>query len=227
MYLRWMAAGLAIGLGVSSVEAADITLPSFPDLQIRSGYDWSGPYVGAHLAHGWGLSPNSYLYGTWLPDGDIAYQGFAGGIHAGYQRQFGNVVVGAEADLTGGSIRGDDAQTAGFVNEIEISGLGTLRGRLGFAQDNFLVFATGGLAVADFYKRDLTNGASGRHFAPGWTLGGGVEVALTDNIRLRAEYQYIRLDTVETGLAGNFGGYLHRADAPALNVLRVGASYAF
>ncbi|HTN63062.1 MAG TPA: outer membrane beta-barrel protein, partial [Devosia sp.] len=161
-------------------------------------------------------------------DGDIDYEGLTGGLHAGYQAQFNSLVFGAEADLSLGGLKGNDSQFAGFVNEIEIDMIGTLRGRLGFAHDNFMIFATGGLAGAALNKRDITNQFSNRNFATGWALGAGVEVALTDNLRARAEYQYITLDPVETGIvAASGGGYMHRADAPSINIIRGGLSYAF
>ena len=42
------------------------------------------------------------------------------------------------------------------------------------------------------------------------------------------EYLHIRLGDVETGIYVNgLGGYLHRANAPAVNLLRAGVSYSF
>lgn len=196
-----------------------------------TAYDWSGSYLGAHLGYGLGRSANHWAPTTsdpWTIDGDIDFNGANAGVHAGYQAQFGNVVVGAEADLSGAHMIGNDAQFAGLVNEIEVSMLGTLRGRIGLAYDGFLLFATGGVAAADLYKRDLDNQYSSRNFTTGAVLGAGLEVALTDNVRVRAEYQHIWLDRVDAGIIGaSGGGYLHRADNPSLDIVRAGVSYAF
>jgi outer membrane immunogenic protein len=225
------ALGCFLSLGITGAAAADPALSDFALRDSISAYDWSGSYVGGFVGYGSGMSANSWSptsVGPWLPDGDISYASLTGGLYAGYQQQFGNFVVGGEADLGFGQMRGDDSQAGGFVNQIEIGTIGTLRGRLGFAADNFMVFATGGAAIGDLYKRDLTNQFSGRNFAAGWTIGGGVEMALTGNLRARAEYQYVRFAPVETGIvAAGGGGYMHRADDPSIHMLRAGLSYAF
>lgn len=232
MNQRALAVTILLGaLPAGAAHAADLSGLYAAAPMATSSYDWSGPYIGVHLGYGSGMSANHWAVtslGPWTPDGDINYSGFAGGVHAGYQKQFGSFVLGAEADLSGGSIRGDDAQFAGFVNEIEITTLGTLRGRVGLAYDSFMVFATGGVALADLYKRDLDNQFSSRNFTTGLVAGLGVEAALTDNVRVRAEYQHVWLDRVDAGVIGaGGGGYMHRADNPSLDIVRAGISYAF
>jgi outer membrane immunogenic protein len=74
----------------------------------------------------------------------------------------------------------------------------------------------------------LDGATSTPQLALGWVLGGGVEVALDEYWSLRAEYQHIELGNVETAIYANGGGgYIHRANAPALDLLRVGANYRF
>ena len=72
---------------------------------------------------------------------------------------------------------------------------GAVRGRLGYAFDRFLVYGAGGLAYAD--QEVSARGAAGGcangsddTIAVGWTVGGGVEAALTDNVTARVEYRY-------------------------------------
>ncbi len=213
---------------VPGAKAAD-TYPAFDGRGSygQSGYDWSGAYIGGHVGYGWGGASNDFLHVvtlTWDPDGDIAYQSVTGGLQAGYQQQHGNMVFGVEADLGLGRFVGDDSQAAGRINEIEINALGTLRGRLGWAADNLLVYGTAGLAAASFAKREAGDPPIAAQLATGWTAGGGAELALDEHWRVRAEYLHIRLGDVETFIPA---GYRHRANAPSVNLLRAGISYSF
>lgn len=102
------------------------------------------------------------------------------------------MVFGVEADLGLGRFVGDDSQAAGRINEIEINALATLRGRLGWAADNLLVYGTAGLAAASFAKREAGDPPIAAQLATGWTAGGGAELALDEHWRVRAEYLHIR-----------------------------------
>jgi outer membrane immunogenic protein len=188
------------------------------------GYDWSGFYAGAHAAYGWGGASNDWsnIVVPWTLDGDIDYQSLMGGVQVGYQQQFDQFVGGIEADLSLGHYYGDDSKFAGAINAIEIDGLSTLRGRLGWAYDNLLAYGTAGVAAASFRKSEVGGPDSNPQLALGWTAGGGVEMAVSQDWRLRAEYLHVQLQDVTTNL-----GYMHRANAPVLDILRVGASYRF
>jgi outer membrane immunogenic protein len=215
--------------GLVLTPGAALADPAYAPFEMRSGYgqDWSGAYLGLHAGYGWGGNSNDFLHVvtlTWDPDGDIAYQSATGGMQAGYQQQHDNLVFGVEADLALARFLGDDSRAAGRVNEIEINALGTLRGRLGWAQDSLLIYGTAGLAAASFHKREPGDPPLAAQLATGWTAGGGVELALDEHWRVRAEYLHIRLGDVETSIPA---GYLHRANAPAINVLRAGVNYSF
>ena len=87
--------------------------------------------------------------------------------------------------------------------------LGTVRGRVGYALDRTLVYATGGLAYGSVADRRFGGSAFSDAFRVGWTLGGGVEVALpTDSVlnvfgaaavSFRAEGLYVRLERDNRG----------------------------
>jgi opacity protein-like surface antigen len=188
------------------------------------GYDWSGFYAGGHVGYGRGGASNDWSSATqpWTVDGDIDYQSAMGGGQVGYQQQFDRFVGGIEADLSLGHYYGDDAKFAGAVNAIEIDGLGTLRGRLGWTHDNLMIYGTAGVAVASFRKSEAGKPESNPQLAPGWTAGGGLEMAVNRDWRLRAEYLHVQLQDVISDL-----GYMHRANAPVLDIVRIGASYRF
>jgi outer membrane immunogenic protein len=72
---------------------------------------------------------------------------------------------------------------------------GSARGRVGWAFNQILLYATGGWAFAHITNTYDTT-AFGGGFASisgtrsGWTVGGGAEYALNKNWSLRAEYRY-------------------------------------
>jgi len=201
----------------------------------QSGHDWSGTYIGGQVGQGWGHAKNDFWNGgtsAWDPDGDIDYKSLTGGLHIGVQQQFHAFAAGIEADLSLAHFYGDDAQVAGRVNEIAINALGTLRGRLAWTAGNLMVYGTAGLALAQFKKTDQAGRIpANAQLAGGWTAGGGVEMALDGNWSIRAEYLHTRLNDTETAINVNdppfVGTYAHRANAPAINLLRIGASYRF
>ncbi len=84
-------------------------------------------------------------------------------------------------------------------------------GRVGLSIDRFLGYAKGGVAVADFeasFRDDALDGESNgdRERLIGWTVGGGIEMAVNPNFSLRGEYTYTdfgeTLDTTGTDALG-------------------------
>lgn len=118
---------------------------------------------------------------------------FGGGIGYDYQFVPGNgIVVGIAADATAMDLD----RRRGFISGLnDISGfrqqldyLGTVRGRVGYAFDRFLVYGTGGFAFGGVdYKAAFLSNAPGRPLAyagsfsgmeTGYVYGGGVEYAI-------------------------------------------------
>ena len=155
-------------------------------------------------------------------------EGFTGGGQIGYNYQFtpgSGVVIGIEADaqyLDFGSNRTRFTSTGPLAaNFVPTNGLlstldffGTVRGRLGYAFDRTLVYATGGFAYAtgDQGARLAFQNFAGRRddFVTGYTVGGGVEFALpTDSflnffkssaVTVKVEGLYVNLDQSRTSL---------------------------
>ena len=67
--------------------------------------------------------------------------------------------------------------------------IATLRGRVGFAADRALFYVTAGGAFTDI-KPSTGALTFGGGTEPGWTAGGGVEYAITDNWTAKIEYLY-------------------------------------
>lgn len=220
----------AVFLAMSGTAfAADTTASGAVYFDAGTAERWDGFYAGAQIGYGWGESANEW-WGAGLPavaDGDIAYSGLMGGLHAGYLVQSASIVWGVEADLSLANLVGDDSQFAGRVNRIEIEALATLRGRMGVAFDNMLVYGTAGAAAASFAKRDVGEPSYTAQLATGWTLGAGVEMAVTESVSVRAEYLHTWLAPVDSFLEALGGGYGHRAIDPTLHTFRAGISFNF
>src|SRR4029078_7046809 len=95
-------------------------------------------------------------------------------------------VIGGEADIT---ISGADDTFAPwkFANPW----FGTLRARAGFAFNNVMLYGTLGLALGGI--RVETVGGSDSKTHAGWTVGGGVEVGMTQSVSARVEELYVDL----------------------------------
>jgi outer membrane immunogenic protein len=136
---------------------------------------------------------------------------FTGGGQVGYNWQCGAAVVGLEADFN--SVRFSNGANGTFafppLYDTQISQsidwFGTVRGRLGLAYQNVMVFFTAGLAYADVKTSALfpapiccssppaSASFSNQDLRFGWTVGGGVEFALAGNWTIKAEGLYVNL----------------------------------
>src|SRR6266436_3889050 len=107
---------------------------------------------------------------------------------------------------------------------------GSLRGRLGFAAEKAMFYGTGGLAFADISHtyNNLVVGSTETTSAvrTGWTAGAGVEVAITQNLLVRAEYRYADFGHYRYNSVVTFPGLTGQQE-PTFNTVRVGAAYKF
>jgi outer membrane immunogenic protein len=160
-------------------------------------YNWTGFYLGINAGGAWGTSSwNSAAF----PTGDFDVSGGLVGGTIGYNVQYGQTVLGLEADINWTDISGSTNTLCPAGCETSNSWLGTVRGRLGFAFDRFMPYFTGGLAFGDIdANRNVLGGASSTE--TGWTLGGGVEFALAGNWTAKAEYLYVDLGDFDCGFA--------------------------
>lgn len=121
--------------------------------------DWSGFYAG--LQYGQGDADVSF-------DGDSVSDDFdAYGLHAGYNRDFGQFVLGGELDYN--RIDLDDAGEGDLVR---------LRGRAGYDLGRFLPYVS--LGAAHVETDDLSDTA--------FTYGIGADFKVTERVTVGAEY---------------------------------------
>lgn len=201
-------AAAAVALAVPSLaSAADLRMPvKAPAIVVAETFNWTGFYIGAHGGYGWG-GPRDF---------NLSYDGGFGGGQIGYNWHMSpNWVFGIEADISGGSISGT---LAGGGASTRIDYFGTVRGRLGYAVNNALIYGTGGFAYAN---NEVTIGGSSARLHTGWTAGGGVEWGITQNWSAKVEYLYARF-----GSENYFGGGF--ASGPAdLHTVKFGVNYRF
>lgn len=178
-------------------------------------FNWTGFYVGVQGGYGWSdydVYSDFLSLGT-TTDGD---SGFAG-VMAGFNYQMDSFVLGAEADINK-SWDDPSITLGGFAIEGDLEWFGSVRGRAGVAFDRTMVYATGGVAFARL-KYDTPIGDGDLDFT-GWTLGAGVEHAMTDNVLLRGEYRYYDFGDDVAPLATT-------TIEPTMHTISVGVAYKF
>ncbi len=123
--------------------------------------------------------------------------------------------------------------------------IGTVRGRIGFVatpDNRLMIYGTGGFAYAggstNFSVYDATQGAywngSPSSTRTGWTIGGGVEYAITNNITIKGEYLYVDLGSQNLNTVGNLaaqtvfpGTYATAKINYDASIFRAGVNYKF
>jgi opacity protein-like surface antigen len=187
--------------------------------------NWTGLYIGTSSG-----ATAAYEHWTYQISGDSVNPDMAGyliGGQAGYNYQIGSFVAGIEGDWDYTNARGAKSCPNLFFwsCENDADQLGSVAARLGYTWGRALFYAKGGWAFGDI-KEDTHYNASGATYsttlwANGWTLGGGVEIALTDRWSAKAEYMHYDLGnntyTVDNGLKVNTS-----TDG---DIVRVGVNY--
>jgi len=166
-------------------------------------FSWSGFYLGVHAGGAWAdtdwtlTSPPVAL----IEPLKTKPSGFAGGGQIGVQHQWGSLVAGIEVSYSGAdldetvnSVAVADRSRSGKINDIFLASV-----RLGYAFDRSLLYVKGGYANAEVDLSShvvstgvLTSSSSKRE--DGWNLGAGWEHALTRNVIVGVQYDFIHLD---------------------------------
>jgi high affinity Mn2+ porin len=222
----------ALAINASAALAADRT-PSF---------DWSGAYVGGHVgaASGtsdWALSggaasgPDAGSLGLGNPFDFAAGSGsYFAGLQAGYDYAFpSGIVLGAVTDISFPNLlsgtQGVETSGTAVTYEDQVLISGTLRGRLGYAFDNFLVYGTAGFAWGQ-EEVTLTPPSTSpeeirRPLRSGWVAGAGIETRIDD--RWSADLAYLFTD-FGTHAVNFTDGHAFQSDL-ILQSVRVGLNY--
>ncbi|MBP0581852.1 porin family protein [Labrys sp. LIt4] len=199
---------VAVALFAGAVNAADLAPQAVePVAPAYTPFDWSGPYIGLHAGYGWGResdnhsSENGPILPTNIAADHFDMNGFVGGAHAGYNYQINQFVVGAEADIDYADVKGSHRYNyagGSWTGRLQMKSewQGSVRLRAGYAFDNILLYATGGVAFAQGKLSDRGQlfgnayGTSDTNTHVGWTIGAGAEYAFTQNWIGRVEVRY-------------------------------------
>jgi outer membrane immunogenic protein len=216
---------LSFSLLASTAFAADAVVEEVV-VDVASGFTWTGGYIGGFAGYVW--EDFAYDDAGFLADGSEG--GFIGGIYVGYNYQMANnFVLGAEADIGAGDLDFDEEEL-GFTDytAVETEWNGHIRARLGYAVDRALFFVAAGAAFARVSLDDTDpDWGEDTQTHLGWTIGGGVDYAVTDNLVFRAEYLYDDLGSETFDITDNgVPSYAPDLDLTASTV-RVGLAYKF
>ena len=272
------AAGVLAIMAVAPANAADIVPPQVSKERplrplpppVVPAYNWTGFYIGGNLGGGWARTDFSGTGSAVFPTipltvastfaGTPNSRGILGGGQVGYNYQFPtHWVLGIEADIDGAGITGSvntcaTATTGGIAgcqtSSSRLNDFGTLRGRVGYAWNNVLLYGTGGFAWG---QNSITHTAtcvgagcpgvtlpftstapSTTSTFAGWAAGAGAEWAFLPNWTLRVEYLHLQFDNVGesyvfTGTAAGFPFTTtsHVSANIGVDVARVGVNYLF
>lgn len=124
--------------------------------------------------------------------GEISNKGSIFGAEIGARGHIGNLITGAAIDSLFGNITGTYDDSSGVSVSHKTSALYSARAIIGLPIENFLFYATGGIAAS---QGKATISALGFNFPAkanhiGFVAGGGVEVLLDKNWSLKSEYRY-------------------------------------
>ena len=206
--------------------AAD--LPVKAPLTIPSAYNWGGWYVGGNIGYGWGASSDPaltfvdapalgltpYYAGGGNVTPNVSPHGVIGGGQVGFNWMVSpHAVAGLVADFQGAGVKASAVNTVSVPaaavstqsNSVRTDWFGTVRAKLGWVQNNWMAYATGGVA----YGHVRASGTTAFATAPaltftgsntttkfGWTAGAGLDYGLARNWIVGLEYLYVDLGTV-------------------------------
>ena len=244
-------------------------------------FTWTGAYFGINAGAAFDNETRFGVVGNLPTDVGVingnrpgtfknSDDGFTAGGQVGYNYEFqgfggfggpgSGVVVGLEADAayidannSGSFIGNPDGRTpAANTFRSGIDFLGTVRGRLGYAFNQFLIYGTGGFAYGDttsrvnFYTAGNPNQlrfAGGKSdFETGYTYGGGIEYALPTGSFLNffkssavtLKLEYLRYELGNSSYAAPYqlpnptaGDQYNIRVKTEGNIARVGLNYKF
>jgi outer membrane immunogenic protein len=204
--------------------AADLSAPIYKALPPppAPAFSWSGCYIGGTVGGGYAWTQNTNTvnttaFGDFGPTQGFAQptSGFAGGGQLGCNYQISRFVVGIEGSYLGANIKGDYNSPFGGRDDVytnKIDTIATVVARFGWAFDNWLYYTKIGwagahakLSVADGIAPVGAGSASNWH--NGFTIGSGVEYAVTRNWILGFESNYYRFESKSYEIGGGNGFY--------------------
>lgn len=226
----------------ASAFAADLprrsAAPAPAPVFVAPVFTWTGFYVGVQGGYAWGDAEtrNFIALGALNVQASPKPKGVFGGVHVGYNHQFGAMVAGVEADVNLGNVKtglviGRNAAGALLppnAHSASLDSFGSVRLRLGVAAGHFMPYVTGGVAFGNAKFRFNHAGDAGRisETMIGWTVGAGIEYAFTGNWSARAEYRYTDFGNASGRVFALFPAEFQRTSLKT-HAVSVGLTYRF
>jgi outer membrane immunogenic protein len=218
--MRRFSPGLLVGLAVAAsalataASAADMPVPAAPaytpPVYRPVIYDWSGIYGGINVGGGVLNDVVTNTTTTALLNAGTQTKlspfSVVGGAQAGFNIEFAPFVIGAEGTFDWSNISGTQVTPSlqPTISENSVSNpqwYATMTGKAGFAANDFLFYAKGGAAwMGVHYTQNIAAGTvqSAQTITDtrsGFTVGGGVEFGMTENLSARLEYDFLDFGT--------------------------------
>lgn len=234
--LKHPAAGLALAMMSLSANAADLgpyggNQGYAPVPGYARPFSWNGVYLGIQAGYGWANTEalSAPYLGAYNQSYNYSSSGALGGVHGGFNWQFSNIVLGVETDLEASGISGGGTGSLGAGHATSIDWMGSLRGRLGYAMGQTMLYATGGWAYGGVTIDKSANAYATPYvgysdWRSGWTVGAGIEHAFTSNITARIEYRYTDLGSID--FTSPSAGVADHSSVTS-NAVRAGLSFKF
>jgi outer membrane immunogenic protein len=238
--------------------AADIPvrIPIKSPVMVAPVYNWTGCYLGGYVG---GASAsrnvtardlNGYNYPPpFAPGLPFSYKldsSVIGGGTLGCNYQAGQFVFGLEGEagymkLTGSAL--DPLSPFVPLDTLSSTRIGNwygmVTGRAGIAWDRALFYVKGGVAFVNTRTSvvdsnlvvgfNTVTAISGDTLRTTWTVGGGLEYALSEAWSIKGEYMYIALRNTQTacGVPALGGTFCWSHDLPAIHTAKFGINYHF
>ncbi len=193
-------------------------------------YNWSGLYAGGFVGTAHSIWTIDFFRNNNHGHAELASDGLAGGAWIGYNWQVGpRWVLGVEGDLGWTNASQHNEIFDNDHTDSSIGPFGSIRGRVGYAVDRVMFFATAGLGWAQISQNIQKGRNAGEQVVwenqtdAGYVIGAGIDYAFDSRWIGRVEYLYS--DYGKTTLQNRDG---NQADFQNdMSLLRVGLSYRF
>jgi outer membrane immunogenic protein len=196
-------------------------------------YDWTGFYVGGALGAGAVVHDLSLNLGPVSADANgVGGEGVFGEANVGYDHDFGTWVAGVMLDARYSGISTDiNVPALGFDAKLEADYGFDVLARAGMkVNESTLAYVLGGYSWQHFDLNAAAGGAPSTSLidwdSSGFSLGGGLETAVTDNVTVGLEYRYTQF--ADKDFSAQLGAPPGTVEVePSFHTARLGLKYKF
>lgn len=177
MTFKTMIATSAVALAIATSAMADS--------------NFSGAYIGGNFGYGAGkIKSNVALTNNTTASSELGMTGVIGGLHTGYQHQFGMFILGAEASANLSNTENETTVSGAVESKVRLKRKNAfgLAARAGVAINSWMTYAKLGWENAKFEAN--ADGSKGTARLNAFVTGLGVETVVAKNVMLGTEWTY-------------------------------------